>query len=78
MRSIQTIWKKDGVPLIDTGVSHFPGDNNQTLTLMKVKQDYGGKYECEVKLMNTNDPPIKASAIIKIQGMSKMYFFENV
>ncbi|KAG1663046.1 Protein sidekick [Nymphon striatum] len=64
---IQTIWKKDGNPLLDAGITHFLAKSNQTLTLMRVSKNYGGVYECQVKLRNTNDPPIKASATVKIQ-----------
>ena len=49
---LETVWRKDGVPIEATGVPHQLNDLwNRTLSLVSIGEQHAGVYTCEVSCL---------------------------
>lgn len=67
---IQTLWKKDGIPVDRAEISYAMSDLwNRTLTLQNVDPSHGGLYECQVRLLD--DVTVQAFARANVTVLEK-------
>ncbi|XP_015923362.1 protein sidekick isoform X2 [Parasteatoda tepidariorum] len=64
--SVEIVWKKDGLDLALTGLSHLLSYWNRTVTLLNVGVIHSGIYECEVSMKESSEIKVKASANVSV------------